>query len=96
MEKLSRPVRLPGQALLGTTPDAEVAEQIGRTEQAVIVMRNKRGIPAAWGWTEAQVALLGTLPDAEVAPRIGRTELAVRLKRCQLGISNPFDGRWRA
>jgi len=57
------------------------------------VKRNRRGTPAPWAWTEAQVALLGTLPDAEVARRIGRTELAVCLKRCKLGIETAHDGR---
>jgi hypothetical protein len=34
-------------ALLGTAPDAEVAEMIGRTERAVTLKRSRLGIPMA-------------------------------------------------
>jgi hypothetical protein len=47
-------VRLGGQtwtdselALLGTIPDGELAARIGRTEEAIEVMRARRGIPTA-------------------------------------------------
>jgi len=36
-------------ALLGTLPDAEVAERIGRTPNALRVMRDRRGIPSFTG-----------------------------------------------
>jgi len=76
-----------------TAPNAEVAAQIGRTENAVTIKQIRRGIPAPWGWTEAQLALLGTLPDAEVARRTGRSVGVVCQKRCLLGIPSPFGGR---
>jgi hypothetical protein len=79
--------------LLVTAPDAEVAARVGRTALAVTVLRNRRGIPAPWGWTEEQIALSGTLPDAEVARLVGRAVGAVIQKRSQRGLPNPFDGR---
>jgi hypothetical protein len=81
--------------LLGTLPDAEVAERIGRTTNAVRIQRTRLGLPdpGGHGWTADELALLGTAPDEEVARRIGRTRGAVTQKRCQLGIPNPFDGR---
>jgi hypothetical protein len=72
-----------------------VAERIGRTTNAVRVMRTRLGIPdpGGHGWTADELALLGTTPDEEVARRIGRTRGAVTQKRCKLGIPNPLDGR---
>jgi hypothetical protein len=74
--------------LLGKMPDAEVAEQIGRTVNAVRIKREKHGIPnpIGHGWTEEELAMLGTAPDEEVAARTGRTPGAVWQKRCLLGI----------
>jgi hypothetical protein len=81
-------------ALLGTMPDSELARQLGKTENAVRIQRERRGIPnpSGHGWTEGELALLGILPDAEVARRTGRTPMAVTCKRCELGI--PHSGGW--
>jgi hypothetical protein len=82
-------------ALLGTAPDEEVARRIGRTANAVRVMRDRLGIPRPAGgrWRDGDMALLGTLPDREAARRLGRPLKSVTQKRCQLGIPNPFDSR---
>jgi hypothetical protein len=83
--------------LLGTAPDAELARRIGRSANAVRVMRTRLGIPdpGGHGWTAEEVALLGTAPDAEVATRIGRSVTAVMLKRCLLGLPTFGDRRVR-
>jgi hypothetical protein len=75
-------------ALLGTAPDAEVARRIGRTANAVRVMRDRLGIPRPAGgrWRDGDLALLGTLPDREVARRLGRSLSSVTQKRCKLGL----------
>ena len=84
-------------ALLGTAPDAEVARRIGRTPEAVRVMRDRRGIPRPAGgrWRDEDLALLGTLPDSEVARRLGRSLSSVTQKRCKLRIPNPAHARKR-
>ena len=89
--------------LLGTMPDDELAERIGRTAKAVRQMRTGRGIPSAEdrrrrehqdrAWTAAELALLGTIPDDELASRIGRTESAVRVMRGKRGIPTAKDLR---
>jgi len=78
-------------ALLGTASDEEVAERIGRTREAVRIMRTRLGIPKSDGncWLPEHVALLGTMPDEEVAQRVGRSVQAVMQKRIKLGIENP-------
>jgi hypothetical protein len=75
-------------ASLGTAPDGDVARRIGRTANAVRIMRERLGIPRPVGgrWTAEAVALLGKLPDGEVAPRLGRSLSSVTQKRCKLGI----------
>jgi hypothetical protein len=75
-------------ALLGTTPDGDVARRIGRTANAVRLMGERLGIPRPVGgrWTAEAVALLGTLPDSEVARRLGRSLSSVTQKRCKLRI----------
>jgi hypothetical protein len=84
-------------ALLGTLPDDELARQLGKTENAVRIQRERRGIPnpSGHGWSEEELALLGTLPDADVAKQIDRTEGAVTSKRCELGIATFRDRRRR-
>jgi hypothetical protein len=85
-------------ALLGTMPDDELAQQLGKSENAVRLQRERQGIPnpSGHGWTEEELALLGTLPDDEVARRIGRTPVAVTNKRCDLGIPHPKGWHWTA
>jgi hypothetical protein len=84
-------------ALLGTVPDEELARRIGRTPNAVRVMRDRLGIPRPTGgrWRDEDLALQGTLPDRVVARRLGRSLSSVTQKRIKLGIANPFDGRKR-
>jgi hypothetical protein len=84
-------------ALLGTADDEEVARRIGRTPNAVRVMRDRLGIPRPAGgrWRDDELALLGRLPDREVARRLGRSLQSVTQKRIKLGIPNTFDGRRR-
>jgi hypothetical protein len=84
-------------ALLGTAPDRDVARQVGRTPNAVRVMRDRLGVPRPAGgrWRDEELALLGTLPDREVARRVGRSLSSLTPKRCRLGIPNPSDGRKR-
>jgi hypothetical protein len=83
-------------ALLGTAPDEEVAERIGRTKDAVRQKREEVRVPnpSGHGWTEEELALLGTAPDHEVARRIGRTPIAVTCKRSALGIPHPKGWHW--
>jgi len=84
---------------IGKASDEEVAEKIGRTENAVRSKRCKLGIPKhdAWvrPWATAEVALLGTDDDELIAERLGRSVQAVRLKRHKLGISRSRDRRRR-
>lgn len=79
---------------LGTKPDAELAKEFGRTENAIrgrrralrISLKQSRSV-----WTKAEEKLLGTASDAEVARRLGRGERGVQLHRQMLGISK-FGG----
>jgi hypothetical protein len=52
-----------------------VARRIGRTANAVRIMRERLRIsrPVGGRWTAEAVALLGKLPDGEVARRLGRS-----------------------
>ena len=88
--------------LLGKMPDAELAARIGRTKNAVRVMRVRRGLPNPLGpwhpegdWTAEELQLLGTVPDGELAARFGRSEAAVCMKRHTLGIPIFIDHRLR-
>jgi hypothetical protein len=73
------------EALLGTMPDAEVAERTGRTVEAVRCHRKQLGIvnpgvrvprhPRPWSAEEDQMAR--ALPPAETARRTGRSLMAV-------------------
>ena len=75
-------------ALLGTRPDAKVAELTGRTFGTVWQKRRALGIdqPALQfrKWTPAEDKLVGTAPDAEIARQLGRTESAVKSRRAVL------------
>jgi hypothetical protein len=74
--------------LLGTKPDAEVAELTGRTFGTVWQKRRALGIaqPALRfrKWTPAEDKLVGTAPNAEIALRLGRTEGAINSRRAIL------------
>src|SRR5213593_1199462 len=75
-------------ALLGTRPDAKVAELTGRTFGTVWQKRRAIGIdPPALQfrkWTPAEDKLVGTALDAEIARQLGRTESAVKSRRAVL------------
>src|SRR5439155_17577303 len=75
-------------ALLGTKPDAEVAELTGRTFGTVWQKRRALGIAQPTlrfrKWTTAEDKLVGTAPDAEIALRLGRTESAIKSRRAIL------------
>jgi hypothetical protein len=82
-------------ALLGQSPDAEVARRTGRTTDAVRQKREDLGRPnpTTTHWNAEGIALLGAMPDDEVAKRLGRSVASVTQKRCKLGIPTAFDGR---
>jgi hypothetical protein len=67
--------------LLGKRPDRELAEQFGRSVQAILTKRILLGIPRFIGkgephpWTPEEDALLGTAPDYEIARRLNRTAI---------------------
>jgi len=79
--------------LLGKEPDAVVAGKVGRSVNAVRVMRGRLGIPnpaarpVAFGsprWSAKQDELVRRLPPAEAARRTGRTLTAVYSRRSRL------------
>jgi hypothetical protein len=85
--------------VLGTSPDGQIAELIGRTLAAVTCKRLSLGIPACSGldgggvaWTDKEIALLGTDYDEAIAAKIGRTAGAVEQRRGLLKIP-PFRDR---
>jgi hypothetical protein len=82
--------------LLGKEPDEVVAAKVGRTANAVRVMRGRLGIPnpaarpGAYGnppWTAAEDRLVRALPPAQAAARTGRTMDAVYGRRRHLGLT---------
>ena len=77
-----------GTRLVGTRPDAEVAELLGRTFGTVWQKRRALGIPQPVlrfrKWTLAKDKLVGTVSDAEVALSFDRTETAVKSRRAIL------------
>src|SRR5437762_5464796 len=88
MKRNPRPWTEQELALLGTHPDAEVAELTGRTFGTVWQKRRALGIdqPALRfrKWTTAEDKLVGTAPDADIAHDLGRTESAVKSRRAIL------------
>src|SRR5437867_5942660 len=88
MKRNPRPWTEQELALLGTRPDAEVAELTGRIFGTVWQKRRALGIaqpPLQFRkWTPAENKLVGTAPDAEIARQLGRTESAVKSRRAVL------------
>src|SRR5205814_2343897 len=88
MKRNPRPWTKRERALLGTKPDAELAELTGRTFGTVWQKRRALGIaqPALQfrKWTPAEDKLVGTAPDAEIARQLGRPEIAVKSRRAIL------------
>jgi len=85
-------------ALLGTLPDQELAQQLGCSAAAVQHRRDRLGIAArgrrsgdellpAGFWTSEKDALLGTISDQELARRLDCSHPAVRSRRQQLDIA---------
>jgi hypothetical protein len=72
-------------ALLGTMPDNEVAEQLGRTKNAVRLKRSRLEIPNPTDqrrtWTAAEDKAVRTLTPGEAAAATGRTLAAVYARR---------------
>ncbi|MDI6793825.1 MAG: hypothetical protein QME81_13335 [bacterium] len=76
--------------LLGTMPDRQVAQIIGRSETAVNSCRLRRQIPG-WGttdkqWTKREEKLLGTKPDRVAAQLLGVPTKIVEDRRRMLNI----------
>src|SRR5438093_13701958 len=88
MKRNPRPWTKNELALLGTKPDADVAELTGRTFGTVWQKRRALGIaqPALRfrKWTPAEDKLVGTALAAEIALRLGRTESAINSRRAIL------------
>jgi hypothetical protein len=75
-------------ALLGTRPDAEVAELTGRTFGTIWAKRRVLGIAQPSlkfrKWTPAEDRLVGRVPDEEAAVRLKRTLSAIKSRRAIL------------
>jgi hypothetical protein len=77
-------------ALLGTMPDAELAERLGRSLNSVVVRRNRAGKrkPSKGApWSPEEVEAVRTLPPAEAAAKTGRSVGAVYQRSVLLGLS---------
>lgn len=77
--------------MLGTMPDAALAQIVGVTVLTVLRRRQKRGIaasrpPKTIQWTPDMIGLLGKLPDSEIAKIYVMNVASVRKKRLDLGI----------
>src|SRR5256885_386874 len=88
MRRRPRPWTEQELALLGTRPDADVAELTGGTFGTVWQRRCALGIahPALRfrKCTPAEDKLVGTAPDAKITRQLGRTESAVKSRRAIL------------
>src|SRR5438105_7112838 len=88
MKRSPKPWTKQELALLGTRPDAEVAEFTGRTFGTVWQKRRAFGIAQLAlqfrKWTPTEDKLVGTASDAEIARQLGRTESAVKSRRAIL------------
>lgn len=73
---------------LGTMTDKEVAAKLGRTCEAVRMMRVRRSVPARHKtrWTPEYLAALGKIPDRRLAECMDIGAWMVGLKRKELGI----------
>ena len=83
--------------LLGTLPDAELAERLGRSAGEVGKRRRSLGIPFPGAvfpvrqWARDEDALLGTETDAAVARKLKRGLRAIQHRRVLLAV--PAFGR---
>ncbi len=86
---------------LGRMPDKDLAARAGRSKDAVIEERRRRGIPAfrrqraPIEWTAAMLRLLGTDTDVAVAAELGIRKQDVFRKRRILGIPSYAVGTFR-
>jgi hypothetical protein len=89
-------------ALLGTMPDKDVAERIGRPLGAVQARRYAFGVPNVKKrnpmskpprWTPKQDRLLGTMPDTVVARKLRCSPFSVFFRRRKLKIPR-YRGPW--
>jgi hypothetical protein len=87
-----RPWTAAERAQLGKVPDAQLAEQLGRTLASVKRKREKLGKRGATRirWTPGNLAKLGTMPDAQLAAKLKCSPSAVIRKRLSLSIA-PAD-----
>lgn len=77
-------------AMLGKTPDAQVARRLGRSVVSVKSRRLRLGIASSrHRWAPHQDTLLGKVPDKTLARRLGCTVKAVQARRERLGIPAP-------
>jgi hypothetical protein len=85
---MSRPWTDEEIQLLGTKPDAEVGQLIGRPGKAVWAKRQALGIVNAPSlvrpWTDEEDKVVLALPVAEAAQSVQRTVVAVKIRRTKL------------
>ena len=77
-------------AMLGKSPDAQVARRLGRSITSVKTRRLRLGIASSHHrWAPEQDALLGKFPDWTLARRLGCTVKTVQARRAKLGVPAP-------
>src|SRR4051794_21340007 len=80
-------------ALLGTAPDAAIAERLKVSSATVCKLRNELRIPAhrgqTRGWGTTELGMLGRYSDAEIAKITNRPVTEVIAKRASLRIDPP-------
>ena len=71
--------------LLGTMPDRNLAQRLGRSPRTIIMRRRKLRLapfrPPARHWSWAEEELLGTMPDRRLARRLNRSVQSVAARR---------------
>ena len=84
-------------ALIGTAPDENLAELLGRsvssvTKRRLYLERKHRAALKNRPWSEEDIKLLGTATDAQVAQKTGRTPRQVAFMRRAMGIASFESG----
>ncbi len=86
--------------VLGKRPDRELAQQFGRSIQAIVTKRSQLGIPRFISigecrrWSREEEAILGTDLDNEIARRLKRATVATTKRRQFLKIPHFWDRPW--
>jgi hypothetical protein len=87
--------------MLGTQPDEEIAQLLGRTpvevkkRRAGLGVRFRKQPPSGQqSWTLAEEQLVGTDTDRAVARKLGRTHSSVMHKRVRLGLPAFHRNTW--